>query len=692
LKLINKIKTLVELLLYVTLFSTFLGCSSASVIVKNNEELLIALKNATGGEVIYLRNKLTPYQLVWQPTEEFYPNTNVTITSESTSDVSIFSRFHISNVNNLTIKNLEFTPDNKIRNLNLISISNGQNINVENNTITGRATGFAENRAMFLNNTGFFARSVKNLVFNNNQVSNLSFGIVIYGSLKDTVNKQINITNNAIKHIQGDSIRIVQSQSLLIENNSITNVLGSAQSVNHTDMIQFWTTNTHSPSKDIIIRNNFLHSGDVNLTQSIFMRNEIVDLGLASSNMFYQNISIENNIIFAPHHHGITVGESNNLNISNNTVLYNYNGYPESSAPKINVNSSSTNTNVRKNIVAKGESDDFDNFYVQRSNPDAVNYYGHTFINALSGNLATKQGLMIQPQQLKRISGYGARASVINPITIATTPRIIYSQTNTPYQYAFDGKYSSDSIGFLKDRKDFTWTFPNGIVKQGGSVKHTFNGAGIYKVILTVMDENEPLSTTMFVMVPSNTLFNLDVSSVELTDKSTNGVGVQLRKDTAIVVDNKNNQLIKFTPTSYVELDRNTLNIFERKEISIEFEINLTSLPLKESEIFSIHQSTSITLLPSGNIKVELFNNKNDSFIVRSLDHPLIQNKWYKIKVTYSSIAREAKLYINNELVERTSVFGYTKGKGFWNPVIGSMFKRSFDGTLKEFKVRNKIQ
>lgn len=690
-KLINKIKILVELLLYVAMFSTVLGCSSASIVVRNNEELLIALKNATGGEVIYLRNKLTPYQLVWKPTEKFYPDTNVTIMSESSSDVSIFSRFHVSNVNNLTIKNLEFTPANKIGNLNLISISNGQNINVENNTIKGRATDFAENRSMFLNNTGFFARSVKNLVFNNNQVSNLSFGVIMFGSTQDTVNKNIKIINNTIKYIQGDSIRIVQSQGLLIENNSITNLLGSAQSVNHTDMIQFWTTNTHAPSKDITIRNNFLHSGDVNLTQSIFMRNEMVDLGLATSNMFYQNISIENNIIFAPHHHGITVGESNNLNISNNTVLYNYNGYPESSAPKINVNPSSTDTRVYKNIVAKGEGDDFDNFYVQRNNPDAVNYYGDTFINALSGSLATKQGLMIQPPQLKRISGYGARASVINPITIATTPRIIYSQTNTPYQYAFVGKYSSDATGFLKDRKNFTWTFPNGIVKQGGGVKHTFNGAGKYKVILTLMGESEPISTTMFVIVPSNTLFDLDVSSVELTDKSANGVGVQLRKDTTIVVDDENNQLIKFTPTSYVELDRNTLNIFERKEIGIEFEINLTRLPLNESQIFSIHQSSSIALLPSGNIKVELFNNKNDSFIVRSLGQPLIQNKWYKIKVTYSSITKKAKLYINNELVDRTNVFGYTKGREFWNPKIGKYFKPSFKGYLKYFIIDNKI-
>ena len=56
-------------------------------------------------------------------------------------------------------------------------------------------------------------------------------------------------------------------------------------------------------------------------TQSIFMRNEVVDQGLAGANMYYQNVLIENNIIYNAHTHGITVGETIGLTIDHNTAL-----------------------------------------------------------------------------------------------------------------------------------------------------------------------------------------------------------------------------------------------------------------------------------------------------------------------------------------------------------------------------------
>ena len=88
-------------------------------------------------------------------------------------------------------------------------------------------------------------------------------------------------------------------------------------------MIQFWTSGTTSPSTNITIRGNILNSGAGDWTRSIFMRNEMVDLGLAGDEMFYQNILIENNVIYNAHAHGITVGETDGLTIRNNTILYN---------------------------------------------------------------------------------------------------------------------------------------------------------------------------------------------------------------------------------------------------------------------------------------------------------------------------------------------------------------------------------
>ena len=43
------------------------------------------------------------------------------------------------------------------------------------------------------------------------------------------------------------------------------------------------------------------------------MRNEMVDQGKAGLEMYYQNITIENNVIYNAQTHGITVGETTGL-------------------------------------------------------------------------------------------------------------------------------------------------------------------------------------------------------------------------------------------------------------------------------------------------------------------------------------------------------------------------------------------
>ena len=53
------------------------------------------------------------------------------------------------------------------------------------------------------------------------------------------------------------------------------------------------------------------------------MRNEMVDTGGAGDEMFYRNITIEDNVIYNAQVHGITVGETHGLTIKNNTILRN---------------------------------------------------------------------------------------------------------------------------------------------------------------------------------------------------------------------------------------------------------------------------------------------------------------------------------------------------------------------------------
>ena len=209
------------------------------------------------------------------------------------------------------------------------------------------------------------------------------------------------VRGNDVHTIRVDGFTFVAVQDFLIEDNHLHDFAAKDGLGDHRDMIQFWTAGTTTPSKDIVIRDNYLDSGDGPWTQSIFMRNEAVDgEGGAGKEMFYRNILIENNTIYNGHLHGITVGETDGLTIVNNTLLHN----PDAgdggnvSRPRINVVDDALNVRITKNIAenVNASSGAFDNLRVQNRNPDADNYYGKLFIDALSGgdsDLAELKGL-----------------------------------------------------------------------------------------------------------------------------------------------------------------------------------------------------------------------------------------------------------------------------------------------------------
>ena len=137
----------------------------------------------------------------------------------------------------------------------------------------------------------------------------------------------------------------------------------------------------------MIIRDNVLSSGSGLFTQSIFMRNDQVDQGLAGDSMFYRNITIANNIIVNAHLHGITVGETDGLLIRNNTVVLNPSSEGEKRkpalwTPQIRVAQAARNVEITRNMTSKvvgyTNQKDWDvclNLHVQRTNSEHPGHY-----------------------------------------------------------------------------------------------------------------------------------------------------------------------------------------------------------------------------------------------------------------------------------------------------------------------------
>jgi nitrous oxidase accessory protein NosD len=169
----------------------------------------------------------------------------------------------------------------------------------------------------------------------------------------------IKISHNDISRFQGDGIRMAGVQRVEISDNRFHDFLGSDQAVNHSDMIQLWSTHAKLVSSDIsILRNRFL-SGDGPATQSIFMRNEQADHAKGATERFYERISVKDNLIHNGHTHGILVGETNGVDIRNNTLIQNEsstmgNGEKRiSMAPTIKVAKASTEVTVVDNMATR---------------------------------------------------------------------------------------------------------------------------------------------------------------------------------------------------------------------------------------------------------------------------------------------------------------------------------------------------
>lgn len=218
-------------------------------------------------------------------------------------------------------------------------------------------------------------------------------GIVV-GGCTDLV-----IRGNNLHSLRSDGMDFVHVERTLIEENYIHDFNKAFGSGDHSDMIQFWTNRSEAPTRDVVIRNNVLNSGHGWFTQSIFMRNDLVDRGLAGDEMFYRNITIEGNVIINAHLHGITVGETDGLFIRNNTVVRNARSEGNTDnlslwTPRINVSGAARNVEILRNVTNRivgyaGQSGwtVADNVLVQDVGRLAEGlFYDRVFVDALTGD------------------------------------------------------------------------------------------------------------------------------------------------------------------------------------------------------------------------------------------------------------------------------------------------------------------
>ncbi len=249
-------------------------------------------------------------------------NSPLILRSKMPSDPAVFREMAFIDAAHVSVRQVIFDyrfSEGDADHQNPFRILRGQDISILGSVFDGDVAGPGVERAAagFPLGYGLGVRDSERIAIISNSFRKFGRGIVcaeVTGLI---------IRGNDVSAMRSDGMNFAAVQDVAVEGNHLHDFARDFGSDDHSDMIQFWTSGTNSPSTNIRIRANLLNAGRGAYTQSILMRNERVDQGLAGREMFYRDIEISNNVILNAHLHGITVGETDGLIISNNTVVHN---------------------------------------------------------------------------------------------------------------------------------------------------------------------------------------------------------------------------------------------------------------------------------------------------------------------------------------------------------------------------------
>ncbi|MEO6298171.1 MAG: PKD domain-containing protein, partial [Paracoccaceae bacterium] len=523
-----------------------------------------------------------------------------------------------------------------------------------------------------------------------NQFFNFLRGLVVSDS------EHVTIWGNEISAIRSDGMDFASVQSVLIANNQLHDFKASRMSDDHADMIQFWTAGTSRPTKDVVIRDNVLNSGNGGWTQSIFMGNELVRQGLAGPEMFYRNITISGNVIINSHLHGITVGEADGLAIAHNTLIHNRRtdgdtNNPGLWTPRINVAETSQNVTIQGNatVAISGPEKRPDwkvagNVLIQDTEPAAPGYYDDVFVAALTGNPQNLAAFTYRPGGVVDGVRVGA-ARLIAPMPpdhvapqIQTTRDIHYVN-----RFTFDAGQSTGPDG-LEDARYF-WSFGDGATAESQRATHTFATAGDFHVTLTV----RPASGTQAVAddtlsVPSAYRLHFDPATGQLFVSKGDGEvplpDVPLIKppdDASLALPLGMGHPAIVIPHDQLE------GLFNAQDFELLLRLKVAKTDNPAGEILRLHNNMLLTWQPSTGLGFRLETAKVEPVTIWTGPLPFNTDVWHNIRITYDATTGMLGLEVDGTLRARGKSAGPLKPDENQDLSLGNPFgQKSFDGFL----------
>ena len=672
----------------------------AEIRVSSAQDLATALAQAPEAETILLAGGDYGTLILTGTTRS---NRAVTLQSADLATPARFSGLVVNGTANVTFDGITFdysfqkgdppwaTP---------FTIYASRNLTIRNSTFDGDlARGVSAIDDGYGTGLGLTVDKSGSVTLAGNRFSNFLRGLAVSDSA------QVTISGNDISAIRSDGMDFAAVQSLLVADNQLHDFKASRFSDDHADMIQFWTAGTTQPTKDVVIRDNVLNSGNGNWTQSILLGNELVRQGLAGSEMFYRNITITGNVIINSHLHGITVGEADGLTITHNTLIHNRRtdgdtNNPMLWTPRINVAEAAQNVTIEGNATAaiSGAEKRPDwkvtrNVLIQDTEPAAPFYYDSVFVAALTGNPQTLAPFTYLPGGAADGVQAGA-ARLIAPMPPDQAVPLMRAVRDAYYVNSFtlDAGHSTGP-GKLKDARYF-WSFGDGSTAEGQRVTHSFATAGDFHVSLTL----QPLTGSAVVAddmlsVPSSDLLQFDPAMGQLL--VTQGDGKVPLPDVPLVrppgAATWALPLGMGHPAILVPHDQ-LQGLFNAQDFELVLLLKVARTDNPAGEILRLHNNMLLSWQPSTGFAFRLETAKLKPVTIWTGPLPIGTEVWHKIRISYDAATGLIGLDVDGILRARGKSDGHVKPDENQDLSLGNPFgQKSFDGYLGGLDLRSNV-
>ncbi len=671
--------------------------------VSDSAGLYDALANATGGDTIKLAaGDYGSLDLGLLSSDDFAFDTPVTITSDDPLSRASFSEMNLKGVENLTFDNVVFDytydSDDAVW-FSPFQVQDSSGITIKNSLFDGDvASGKSEADDGYGTGKGLFVIGSTGVSIENNEFANWHRGLVV------TQSEDIDVSGNDVHSMRSDGMNFANVQSVRIEDNYLHDFKGSRDSDDHMDMIQFWTNGTDAPSTDIVIRGNTLDIGDGDWTQSIFMRNDMVDRGLAGPEMFYQNILIEENIIINGHSHGITVGETDGLTIRNNTLLsVDASDDRLFQAPAIYLSGDSTSVTVEHNAVSAINGYDNqagwslnNNAFIQNTELNSPGYYADLFFESSSEGRDSAWSYIAAPGSMIENLSAGASRLVLDVTPDTVTPHFnVTSSINTSQTLVFDATHTYGPAGqILPDGATFIWDFGDGKTATGRVVEHGYDTAANYNVTLTVVldGQNASQAATAYaeVGIPGDDVlaFNASDGSFYLQDYGTTAILTD--SDTASVGTADGQAVDLGGAGTRLEIPKEAFSRFFGSDA---FEMSMTLQADQPGtswgEVARIHSSIVVSVQGDGDLNVRLFSDSGEYVDLTTQGVSVNDGAAHDISIVFDDASNSLQILIDGQVAASGTVPGSMPEMGSWGLVFGEPWGgQNFDGKLSAFELR----